>query len=81
MLKQAQILHILDCNLQIDADPDPAYQFAADPDPVYHFEGSGAWCSKVPVGCVAVKWGVVQQSKASRRRSKVGYVAAKWAVV
>ncbi len=39
LLKQAHILYILACHLQIDADPepdtDPAYHFDADPDPTF----------------------------------------------
>ncbi len=30
--------YILACHLQIDADPDPAYQIDADPDPAHHFD-------------------------------------------
>ena len=36
MLKLAHIPYILDCHLQIDADPDP--DFDADPDPTLHFD-------------------------------------------
>jgi hypothetical protein len=41
--QQAHILHILACHLQIDvhADPDPAFHLDADPDPnpACHFDG------------------------------------------
>jgi hypothetical protein len=30
--------YILDCHLQIDMDPDPAYHFDADPDSASHFD-------------------------------------------
>jgi hypothetical protein len=40
VLKKAHIQHILDCHLQIDADPDPdpAYHFDADPYSAHHFD-------------------------------------------
>ncbi len=31
-------IHILTCNLKIDADPDPAYHFDPDPDPTFQFD-------------------------------------------
>jgi hypothetical protein len=38
VLKLAHIPYISACLLQIDADPDPAYQFYEDPDPAYHLD-------------------------------------------